>query len=473
MHPILAIGARARPVLAPVLVLAAIVVLRRFDLAGGVPLWVFVIPLALGAVLRQLSGLVPGGRPALWISLDIITATVTMYLLGWGAPLAVAHLFILAVHLGQSGSRAWKPAALASAGTLLAGQVCVGLGLVGSYLAVQQSHALALLVALGTVTTAHTLGRSAARRERAESVARLGEERLQALVNSGSEVISTIDAHGDLTWVSPAALPVMGYRPEALHGQAMRALFHPEDEPAARQLLARLVAADSTGEHAAELRVRHADGTWHWHEIVGRSLLADPAVLAVVCRQRDITERRAVRDRIAYAAAHDGLTGLANAPTLTRDLERALAGGTRYQHPVALLFCDLDGFRAVNDTYGKDVGDRLLQAISSVIGRVTRDTDSAGRLGDDEFGVVLSRVTNTAEALRVARRIIDGIVGYASVAGLDLDVSCSVGVALAYPGGSDAKTLMRHADAAMDRARRRGRNGSQAYVEEEVTAPWS
>jgi diguanylate cyclase (GGDEF)-like protein/PAS domain S-box-containing protein len=479
MNPILARGVRfARNGMEPILVLVAIVVLRRFGLAGDAPIWVFAVVLAFGAcsqqpeVMRWISGPELTQRLGLRIGLHIVNTTVTMYLLGWGPLLAVAHVHILTVHLRQAGSRAWRPAALASAGAIAGGQLFVGLGVVPTYLGVNLSHGLALLVALGTVTTARTLGQFVAQREQAEAATRLSEERFRVLVRDGSEVITMGDARGDITWVSPAALPVMGYRPEELRGKVMNGLYHPEDEVAAMELFTRLIASDSTVEHSAELRVRHADGTWHWHEIIARNMLAHPAVSAIVSHQRDITERRAVQDRIAYAASHDALTGLANGPTLTRDLERALAAGTRYQHPVALLFCDLDGFKAVNDTYGHEVGDRLLQTISGVIKRVTRDTDTAGRLGGDEFGVVLTRVNSNDEALSVAQRIIDGITGNASVAGLKLDVGCSVGVALAYPGGSDAKSLMRHADAAMYRSKRQGRNGSALYVEEETTAPW-
>ena len=477
MQRILAGGRRlARNGVEPILVLAVIAVLRQFDLSGDVPLWVFMIVLSFGVAFQQpetqrwLAGPVPGGRLGLRVSGHIVNTTITMYLVGWGALLAVAHLHILTVHLRQSGSRAWKPAALASAGALLAGQVCVGLGLLHSYLNVAQSHGLALLVALGTVTTARTLGQFVAQREQAETATKVSEERLRALVRDGSEVISMGDANGTITWVSPAALPVMGYRPEELHGRALRAMFHPEDEIAGLELFTRLIGSDSTAEHTAELRVRHADGTWHWHEIISRNMLAHPAVRAIVSHQRDITERRAVQDRIAYAASHDALTGLANSATLTRDLEHALAVGTRYQHPVAMLFCDLDGFKAVNDTYGHDVGDRLLQTISSVIKRVVRNTDITGRLGGDEFGVVLTRVNTPEEALSVARRIIDGITGNAAVAGLKLDVGCSIGVALADPAHSDARTVLRHADAAMYRSKRQGRNGAQIYVEEEITA---
>ncbi|MFI5934370.1 diguanylate cyclase domain-containing protein [Actinoplanes sp. NPDC051494] len=477
MHTISAGVTRfARHGLEPLLVLVVVLILRGLGVGGEAPLWTFVVTLGLGAVLQQprVQDALAGGRDRLGpaVVLQMIVATATMYLLGWGALLAVAHVHILAVHMRRGGARTWKPAALASAGSILAGQLAVAAGLVHSYLDVTQSHALAALVVIGTVTTARALSAFVTQREEAEQDARLSEDRLRALVRDGSEVITMSDAEGNVSWVSPAAQPVMGYKPDELRGKVLRGLFHPEDEIASMELFNRLLATDSTVEHSAELRVRHADGTWHWHEIISRNMLAHPAVHAIVSHQRDITERRAVQDRIAYAASHDSLTGLANGPTLKRDLERALAQGTRYQHPVAMLFCDLDGFKAVNDTYGHDVGDRLLQTISTVIKRTTRDTDSAGRLGGDEFGVVLTRVRNAEEALNVAQRLIDGITGNASVAGLKLDVGCSVGVAISYPGGSDSKALMRHADAAMYRSKRRGRNGATVYVEEEVEAPW-
>jgi diguanylate cyclase (GGDEF)-like protein/PAS domain S-box-containing protein len=468
----------ARDGMEPLAVLVAVVVLRQFGLADDHPLWPFVLLLGFGsiwqqqAVQRWIGRGSPDGRVWLRVGLHMVNTTAVMYLLGWGPLLAVAHVHILTVHLRQNGSRTWKPAAVSSGLSLLAGELLVQFGLLYSHLPLPQSHGLALLVGIGTVTVARRLGQIMTEREQAEAAVRLNEERFRALVRDGSEVITMGDADGSVTWVSPAALPVMGYQPEELHGKVLSGLFHPEDEMAAVELHNRLLAGDSTAEHSAELRVRHADGSWHWHEIIARNMLAHPSVRAIVSHQRDITERRAAQDRIAYSASHDSLTGLANGPTLTRDLERALAQGTRYQHPVAMLFCDLDGFKAVNDTYGHDVGDRLLKTISTVIKRTTRDTDSAGRLGGDEFGIVLTRVRNAEEALSVAQRVIDGIAANAAVAGLKLDVGCSVGVALAYPGGSDAKALLRHADAAMYRSKRRGRNGAMLYIEEEISAPW-
>ncbi|MGA5302634.1 diguanylate cyclase domain-containing protein [Nucisporomicrobium flavum] len=414
------------------------------------------------------------GDGAWWrIPLSVVPLTAVMYAAGWGAPLAVLHLGLVTAYVSACGSRAWKPVAAAAVAAIGAGQALIAGGVLDSRLDAPQSHVLAALVAAVVVAGAWTLGRFAEDRERAEASARRGEERLRALVRDGSEVITLCDASGDVTWVSPAARPVLGYKPEELRGQVLRGLFHPEDEAASVELFARLLTSDSTVEHSAELRVRHANGSWYWHEIVARNMLAHPSVQAIVTHQRDITDRRAAQDRIAYAASHDALTGLANGATLERDLARALAQGTRYQHPVAMLLCDLDGFRAINETYGHDVGDRLLQTVSGVLKRTTRETDTAGRRGGDEFGVLLTHVRGADEAMTVARRIIEGVSASAAVAGLRLEVGCTVGVALAYPGGTDAKTLIRHADRAMHRGKDTGRDTAVLYVEDEISAPWA
>jgi diguanylate cyclase (GGDEF)-like protein/PAS domain S-box-containing protein len=462
----------------PILVLLVIVVLRRFGLGGTAPLGLVAAVLAFGVACQQpavqlfLSGGDLRKRVGFRVGLHLLNTTTTMYLTGWGAVLAVAHLHILSVHLKQSGSRVWKPAALASAGAIGLGQLVVGLGWIGSNLPVHETHGIAALIALGTVTTAHTLGQAVAARETAESALRVNEERLKALLRDGTEVIVEAGPDGTVSYVSPASVAVMGYPPHELTGRALDALVHPDDLSAALEMRSEVLGTDSTVEHTLELRVRHADGGWHWHEITARNMLAHPDVRAIIRHHRDVTQRRIAQDRIAYAAAHDGLTGLANAPTLSRDLERALAQGTRYQHPVGMLFLDLDGFKKVNDTYGHDVGDRLLTNVAEVIRRTVRDTDSVGRLGGDEFGVVLTRLHGAEEALTVASRIIREIEENASVAGLKLEVGCSIGVALARPGGSDVKSLMRHADAAMYRSKRRGRNGAQLYIEENTSAPW-
>ncbi|MFG1604654.1 diguanylate cyclase domain-containing protein [Actinoplanes sp. NPDC049265] len=462
----------------PILVLATIAALRLFGLSGDTPLWMIGTLLAVGAVWQQpavqhrLSGGIHGGRLWARIGLHVLQTTAVMYMTGWGALLAVAHLHVFTLYLKEDGSRSWRPLAVSSAVSIALGELSFSYGILHGYLPRPQSHGISMLIALGTLTTARVLGQATRQRERAESALRASEERFRTLLRDGSDVITVSAADGTVTYVSQAIAQVMGYFPNDVTGRRLREYVHPDDLLADAELHERVLASDGAQEHTAELRYRHADDAWHWHEVILRNMLDNPQVAGVVGHHRDITERRAVQDRIAHAAAHDGLTGLANGPTLNRDLERALGQGTRYQHPVGMLFLDLDGFKLVNDTYGHDVGDRLLSTVADVVRRTVRDTDTVGRLGGDEFGVVLTRVGGADEAMSVAQRIIEGIEGNASVAGLKLDVGCSIGVALALPGGSDAKTLMRHADAAMYRSKRRARNGYQLYEEEDVTAPW-
>jgi diguanylate cyclase (GGDEF)-like protein/PAS domain S-box-containing protein len=462
----------------PILVLAVIAVLRLFGLSGDTPLWAIGALLIAGSVCQQpdvqrrLSGGTPGGRLWLRIGLQVLLTTAVMYMTGWGALLAVAHLHILTLFLREDGSRSWRPLVVSSALFIGLGELSFAYGIFDGYLPQPQSHGVSLLIALGTLTTARVLGHATEQRERAETALRASEERFRTLLRDGSDVITVSGANGTVTYASQAIAQVMGYFPNDVTGKRLREYVHPDDVLVDTELHERVLASDGSQDHTAELRYRHADGTWHWHEVHLRNMLNSPEVAGLVGHHRDITERRAVQDSIAHAAGHDSLTGLANGPTLTRDLERSLSHGTRYQHPVGMLFLDLDGFKLVNDTYGHDVGDRLLATVAEVLRRTVRDTDTVGRLGGDEFGVVLTRVGGADEAMAVAQRIIEGIESNASVAGLRLEVGCSIGVALAFPGGTDAKTLMRHADAAMYRSKRRARNGFQLYVEENVAAPW-
>jgi diguanylate cyclase (GGDEF)-like protein/PAS domain S-box-containing protein len=479
MRATLATAARfGRNGMEPILVLAVIAVLRLFGLSGDTPLWIIGLLLVSGAVHQQpevqrwLAGGVPGGRLWLRVGLHVLQTTAVMYMTGWGALLAVAHLHIFTLYLREDGARSWKPLAVTSVLSIGLGELAFAYGILHGYLPQPQTHGISMLIALGTLTTGRVLGVSAGERERAEAALRASEERFRTLLRDGNDVITVSGADGTITYASQAIAQVMGYFPGDVTGRRLREYVHPDDALVDAQLNERVLAGDDSQEHTAELRYRHADGTWHWHEVILRNMLNSPEVAGIVGHHRDITERRAHHDRIAHAAAHDSLTGLANGPTLVRDLERALSHGTRYQHPVGVLFLDLDGFKLVNDTYGHDVGDRLLATVADVVRRTVRDTDTVGRLGGDEFGVVLSRVGGADEAIAVAQRIIEGIEENASVAGLRLDVGCSVGVALAFPGGTDARTLMRHADAAMYRSKRRARNGYQLYVEEDVTAPW-
>jgi diguanylate cyclase (GGDEF)-like protein len=183
----------------------------------------------------------------------------------------------------------------------------------------------------------------------------------------------------------------------------------------------------------------------------------------------DVTERKRAESRIADLATRDPLTGLPNRLLLADRLNQAIAGAHREGAPLAVMFVDLDHFKAVNDTLGHEVGDLLLKEVANRIGSVLRKGDTLSRLGGDEFVVVLERLANAEDAGQVAQKIINGLAQDMALAGHVVRTAASIGVAI-FPGdGADASTLMRHADTAMYVAKSTGRGNCQFYSAEMTT----
>ncbi|GAA3390852.1 hypothetical protein GCM10020369_46430 [Cryptosporangium minutisporangium] len=462
------VARRARYGAEPLVVLLVLAVLRHFGLAGHAPFWVFVVLLVAGSVLQQpeiqrrLAGGADGGRLWFRVGLRIALNTTLIYAIGWGAVLAVAHLHLLSWFVRQAGSRAWRPVAVCSATAIAIGEVAVAAGLF-NYLPQPEVHGVAALVTVGTVTTSYVLGEAVRQREEAEAALRRSEELFRAVVQDGSDIITLTDADGRIVYVSPTAERITGHPPDALLGDGLWAHIHPDDQPGAVEFNARIHRHPEI-EHAMEMRIRHADGLWHWHEFVVRNLIAHQGVRAIVGHHRDINDRRAAQDRIAYAATHDALTGLLNSTSLLLALDQTLADGASGGYPVGVLFLDLDGFKQVNDVRGHAAGDRVLQTISAVVRGACRERDAVGRMGGDEFAVVLNGVAHTEQAASIAGAIIDGIDAAQPTDPGVPRVGCSIGIALAEPGTSDASSLLRQADAAMYTSKRQGRNGYAVYA---------
>jgi diguanylate cyclase (GGDEF)-like protein/PAS domain S-box-containing protein len=454
----------------PCIALPVLAVVHRFGLLGYSPLWVWVVLLFANAVLQQpaVQRWLGGGdvRDRLWLRLALHLGLVTtgMYLAGWGALLSVAHIVALSVQLRWSGARAWRPAAVWSVLGISCGQAAIGLGWVHSYVPEPRVHGMAVLIALGTALICRLLGRSAEQRERAEAALRQSAERFRALVQDSSDVITVSDEAGRIVYISPATERVMGYSPDDVSGTAYLGLIHPEDLAAAESMRAGVLTYEGV-EHRTELRVRHSDGSWRWHEVTVRNLLGNPAVRGIVASHRDVTERRAIQELLAYDASHDALTGQLNRAAFLRGLEQALAEATRERRQLAVLFVDLDGFKRVNDTLGHDAGDALLVAAGRMIQRNVLGCDAVGRLGGDEFGVVLTSVDTPEQAVAVAKWIVAEMDRPLAIADQAVHARASIGIAVSRPGSTDAKELLRRADTAMYRAKRQKHSGWQLYVD--------
>ncbi len=178
---------------------------------------------------------------------------------------------------------------------------------------------------------------------------------------------------------------------------------------------------------------------------------------------RDLTERRQSEARMRYLAYHDGLTGLPNRLMLDERLPHALEAAHRHGHGVAVLCLDLDRFKPVNDLLGHAAGDQLLVEVAARLSGMLRAGDTLARLGGDEFAIVLAVLDEPGSSAALARRIVDGLSQPFDIAGRQVSIGGSVGIALSPSDGTDSETLLRLADIAMYRAKEEGRGGYRLF----------
>ncbi len=238
---------------------------------------------------------------------------------------------------------------------------------------------------------------------------------------------------------------------------------HPDDRDGLRKTL---VDAELRGRPCKgfDYRLRQRDGTYLWMlqqiEVVldeaGRPLAMDGTLL-------DITERKLLEEHLRRLAHVDGLTGLANRTRLAECLKETIRSpGDR--ESTALLFIDVDGFKAVNDTYGHDAGDRLLKQIAQRIAACVRQDDFVARSGGDEFVVVVSPAGTRDDIARLAERIVDACAAPYAAESRELFTSVSIGVSVAPRDACTGEALLRNADSALYAAKLAGRNTFRFYT---------
>lgn len=179
--------------------------------------------------------------------------------------------------------------------------------------------------------------------------------------------------------------------------------------------------------------------------------------------EREIGERRTAEQRAYQLANYDALTQLPNRSLLYSRIEHALAVAERQNKRVALLFLDLDHFKAINDSLGHHIGDALLQSVAKQLCQCVRESDTVARLAGDEFVILLEGIDQAKDAEVVAKKIFTGMLASHKLKDNHLNASFSIGVAIYPNDGTDMATLMKNADAAMYHAKERGRNNYQLY----------
>lgn len=180
----------------------------------------------------------------------------------------------------------------------------------------------------------------------------------------------------------------------------------------------------------------------------------------------DITEMKRSQNRLHELVNHDPLTGLPNRRLLNELLEHALKRAEREERQIALLFIDLDRFKAINDTLGHQVGDKLLYEVSRRISRAMRDSDVVARLGGDEFLVVMDLLGETEDAAIVAQKIIHALQIEFIIDGREIFIGASVGISIYPKDGPDVDSLIKAADIAMYQVKNRGKNNHCFYSDD-------
>jgi diguanylate cyclase (GGDEF)-like protein/PAS domain S-box-containing protein len=287
--------------------------------------------------------------------------------------------------------------------------------------------------------------RAVARLESEHRALRASEESFrQAFENAPSGMAMTglqgAEA-GRLVRVNDALCRLLGYSEVALHGMGLPALVHTEDR---RALDGRLL---SPGRHEVRLTRREGPAVW---VSLHTSVIPDPSgePLFLLTHVEDIEERKRHEQHLAHRASHDALTGLPNREELRSRLERLLGSGAS----LAVLFCDLDGFKAINDRHGHHVGDVVLAEVARRLRQAVRDEDTVARVGGDEFVVVAAGLSRT-EGEALPDRLRTAFTPPIACDGKQLRVSASFGVSWTDAEAS-AEALLRAADREMYQEKR-------------------
>ena len=269
----------------------------------------------------------------------------------------------------------------------------------------------------------------------------------------------------ELTYVSPNVSSILGLDADVLIGSPVARAFeraHPDDRDKIRDQIDRALAGEVV-ELTYRLLVPGRQTRWVVSTV--RRDAADPDASVLLGYLFDITSQRRVEAELQWLALHDPLTGLANRAKFDSDAEIHLALSARKGWKTALFYIDLDHFKDVNDTYGHDAGDDVLEALAKRMQDAVRDGDLTARLGGDEFVVMLPDVG--PEAVAIARRLHEALAAPVELPGAHVAVGASIGIAF-YPDDADhLDELRRRADEAMYAAKA---SGSAFRVWSEPTA---
>ena len=297
--------------------------------------------------------------------------------------------------------------------------------------------------------------RDVSERRQASQMIASSEERFRLLAENASDVVFRANLTGEIEWITPSVTPLLGWTPAELEHQPFADFVHPDD----LELLMDVRAASRRGERRQfRLRVRHQEGGFHWVGVNARGVVdSDGRVTSLVGSWRDAQAEMENEFALERRARTDPLTGLFNRREILEQLEQLVHRRRASDGALAVLFCDIDHFKAINDRHGHGGGDRVLQALADRLRQNIRQGDLVGRIGGDELLVVLQVVPSLEAALAIAAKIHTAARAPLQLEDGELIPTLSIGVTLLHTGDAIDAVVAR-ADQAMYQAKSGGRD---------------
>jgi diguanylate cyclase (GGDEF)-like protein/PAS domain S-box-containing protein len=287
----------------------------------------------------------------------------------------------------------------------------------------------------------------------------------RAIESSVNAIIITdhLTGDGSIIYVNPAFERITGYRAAEAIGRNPRFLHNEDrDQPGLQDL--RTAVARNLPEHAL-IRNYRRDGSMFWNDLHIAPVRDESGrVTHYVGVQNDITETKRYQEALEFQANHDVLTGLPNRNLLQDRIRQAIVHADRHRTLVAVALVNLDNFGLVNDTLGRDAGDRVLKEIALRVSAGVRSLDTVARLAGDDFALVSFDHENEDAVSAELQRVHDTLSRPFDVDGREIFVTSSAGVVLYPQDGKSVEELLRNANAAMHRAKARGKNNTQFYA---------
>jgi diguanylate cyclase (GGDEF)-like protein/PAS domain S-box-containing protein len=305
------------------------------------------------------------------------------------------------------------------------------------------------------------------KRKDAETALREAERRYHGLFDNAIEGIFRTTVEGNYLDANPALAHIYGFdSPQELMASLSDIGRQLYVDPTRREEFMRIIKARGSVT-GFESQVYRKNGGIIWISENARLVLGeDGRASGYEGTVEDITERRLYQARIERQANYDTLTGLANRSLLQDRLEQALLTATSFGTRLAVAFVDLDRFKYINDSLGHHVGDELLKEVAARVQSCVRECDTVARLGGDEFVLLINGHSGPESVRHIMENMLSAVSQPWAIDQGEFHVSCSIGIALHPEDGADARTLLKHADSAMYRAKDSGRDNFQFFTRE-------